>query len=125
MSMPGDKDLLLSKSGETVVKRETAPTSESAQFVLAWRSKDSVESAGNSQCEAQPGIGCNAIPEAAQSGGHRPLLASDTLCEAASWFGLVLFSPVAQLFFSCIAERARGIVGQLSDISSRARQLLS
>ena len=29
------------------------------------------------------------------------------------------------LFFSCIAERARGIVGQLSDISSRARQLLS
>ena len=29
------------------------------------------------------------------------------------------------LFFPCIAERARGIVGQLSDISSRARQLLS
>ena len=28
-------------------------------------------------------------------------------------------------FFSCIAERARGIVGQLSEISSRARQLLS
>ena len=39
--------------GETVVKRETAPTSESAQFILAWRSKDSVESARNSQCEAQ------------------------------------------------------------------------
>ena len=29
------------------------------------------------------------------------------------------------VFFSCIAEPARGIVGQLSDISSRARQLLS
>ena len=28
-------------------------------------------------------------------------------------------------FFSCIAERARGIVGQLSEISNRARQLLS
>ena len=27
------------------MKRETAPTSESAQFILAWRSKDSVESA--------------------------------------------------------------------------------
>ena len=25
------------------VKRETAPTSESAQFILAWRSEDSVE----------------------------------------------------------------------------------
>ena len=36
------------------------------------------------------------------------------------------FSPQrTMLFFSCIAERARGIVGQLSDISSRARQLLS
>ena len=32
---------------------------------------------------------------------------------------------VEQFFFSCIAERARGIVGQLTDISSRARQLLS
>ena len=63
--------LLLSKSGETVAKRETAPTSESAEFILAWRSKDSVESARNSQCEAQPGIGCNAIPEAAQSSGSK------------------------------------------------------
>ena len=38
-----------------------------------------------------------------------------------------IFSIVAVtgIFFSCIAERARGIVGQLSDISSRARQLLS
>ena len=25
------------------VKRETAPTSDSAQFILAWRSEDSVE----------------------------------------------------------------------------------
>ena len=56
---------------ETLVKRETALTSESAQFILAWRSKDSVESASNSQSEAQPGIGCNAIPEAAQSGGSK------------------------------------------------------
>ena len=47
------------------MKRETAPTSDFAQFILARRSKDSVESAGNSQSEAQPGIGCNAIPEAA------------------------------------------------------------
>ena len=59
------------QSGETLVKRETAPTSDSAQFILARRSKDSVESAGNSQSEAQPGIGCNAIPEAAQSGGSK------------------------------------------------------
>ena len=28
------------------VKRETAPTSESAQFILAWRSEDSVEKRG-------------------------------------------------------------------------------
>ena len=48
------------------VKRETAPSSESAQFILAWRSEDSGESAKSSQSEAQPGIGCNAIPEAAQ-----------------------------------------------------------
>ena len=54
-----------------MVKRETAPTSDSAQFILAWRSKDSVESASNSQSEAQPGIGCNAIPEAAQSSGSK------------------------------------------------------
>jgi len=54
-----------------VVKRETAPSSESAQFILAWRSEDSVESARSSQSEAQPGIGCNAIPEAAQSGGSK------------------------------------------------------
>ena len=51
------------------MKRKTTPTSESAQFILAWRSKDSVESAVSSQSEAQPGIGCSAIPEAAQSGG--------------------------------------------------------
>ena len=51
------------------MKRETAPTSDSAQFILAWRSKDSVESVGSSQREAQPGSGCNAIPGAAQSGG--------------------------------------------------------
>ena len=49
------------------VKRETAPSSESAQFILAWRSEDSVESAESSQSEAQPGIGCSAIPEAARS----------------------------------------------------------
>ena len=36
-----------------------------------------------------------------------------------------VLSPAHYAFFSCIAERARGIVGQLSDISSRARQLLS
>ena len=59
------------KSSKTLVKRETASTSESAQFILARRSKDSVESASNSQSEAQPGIGCNAIPEAAQSGGSK------------------------------------------------------
>ena len=53
------------------MKRETAPTSDSAQSILAWRSKDSVESAGSSQSEAQPGSGCNAIPGAAQSGGSR------------------------------------------------------
>ena len=53
------------------MKRETAPSSESAQFILAWRSEDSVESAGSSQSEAQPGIGCSAIPEAAQSGGSK------------------------------------------------------
>ena len=53
------------------MKRETAPTSDSAQFILAWRSKDSVESAGSSQSEAQPGSGCNAIPGAAQSGGSK------------------------------------------------------
>ena len=52
-----------------MVKRETAPTSESTQFILAWRSKDSVESAKSSQSEAQPGSGRSAIPEAAQSGG--------------------------------------------------------
>jgi len=34
------------------VKCETAPTSESAQFILAWRSEDSVESAESSQSEA-------------------------------------------------------------------------
>ena len=49
------------------VKRETAPTSESTQFILAWRSKDSLESAESSQSEAQPGIGSSAIPEAARS----------------------------------------------------------
>ena len=49
------------------VKRETAPSSESAQCILAWRGEDSVESAKGSQSEAQPGIGCNAIPEAARS----------------------------------------------------------
>ena len=54
-----------------MVKRETAPTSESAQFILAWRSEDSVESAKSSQSEAQPGSGCNAIPEAAQSRGSK------------------------------------------------------
>ena len=51
------------------MKRETAPTSESTQYILAWRSEDSVESKVSSQSEAQPGIGCSAIPEAAQSGG--------------------------------------------------------
>ena len=51
-----------------MVKRETTPTSDSAQFILAWRSEDSVESAGSSQSETQPGNGCNAIPGAAQSG---------------------------------------------------------
>ena len=54
-----------------MVKRETAPTSDSAQFILAWRSEDSVESVGSSQSEAQPGSGCNAIPGAAQSGGSK------------------------------------------------------
>jgi len=49
------------------VKRETAPTSDSAQFILAWRSEDSVESAESSQSEAQPGSGSSAIPEAARS----------------------------------------------------------
>ena len=49
------------------MKRETAPSSESAQFILAWRSEDSVESAKSSQSEAQPGIGCSAFPEAARS----------------------------------------------------------
>ena len=53
-----------------LVKRETAPTSDSAQFILAWWSKDSVESVGSSQSEAQPGSGCNAIPGAAQSGAQ-------------------------------------------------------
>ena len=61
----------MGKSGETLVKRETAPTSDSAQFILAWRSEDSKESVGSSQSEAQPGIGCNAIPGAAQSGGSK------------------------------------------------------
>ena len=49
------------------VKRETAPSSESAQYILAWRSEDSVESAKSSQSEAQPGSGSSAIPEAARS----------------------------------------------------------
>ena len=31
------------------VKRETAPTSESAHFILAWRSEDSVEKRGKRQ----------------------------------------------------------------------------
>ena len=53
------------------MKRETAPTSDSAQCILAWRSKDSAESVGSSQSEAQPGSGCNAIPGAAQSGGSK------------------------------------------------------
>jgi len=48
------------------VKRETAPSSESAQYILAWRSEDSVESAKSSQSEAQPGNGSSAIPEAAR-----------------------------------------------------------
>ena len=48
------------------VKRETAPSSESAQFILAWRSEDSVESAKSSQSEAQPDIGSSAILEAAR-----------------------------------------------------------
>ena len=50
-----------------LVKRETAPSSESAQCILAWRSEDSVESAKSSQSEAQPGNGSSAIPEAARS----------------------------------------------------------
>ena len=54
-----------------MVKRETTPTSDSAQFILAWRSEDSVESAKSSQSEAQPGNGCSAIPEAAQIGGSK------------------------------------------------------
>ena len=54
-----------------MVKRETTPTSDSAQFILAWRSEDSLETAGSSQSEAQPGSGCNAIPGAAQSGGSK------------------------------------------------------
>ena len=54
-----------------MVKRETTPTSDSAQFILAWRSEDSVESAKSSQSEAQPGNGCSAIPEAAQKGGSK------------------------------------------------------
>ena len=54
-----------------VVKSETAPTSDSDQYILAWRSKDSVESEGSSQSEAQPGSGCNATPGAAQSGGRK------------------------------------------------------
>ena len=49
------------------MKRETAPSSESAQYILAWRSEDSVESAKRSQSEAQPGSGSSAIPEAARS----------------------------------------------------------
>ena len=54
-----------------MVKRETTPTSDSAQCILAWRSEDSVESAGSSQSEAQPGNGCSAIPGAAKSGGSK------------------------------------------------------
>ena len=54
-----------------VVKRETAPASDSAQYILAWRSKDSVDSVGSSQSEAQPGNGRNASPGAAQSGGSK------------------------------------------------------
>ena len=54
-----------------MVKRETTPTSDSAQCILAWRSEDSVESAGSSQSEAQPGSGCSAIPGAAKSGGSK------------------------------------------------------
>ena len=50
-----------------LVKRETAPSSESAQCILAWQSEDSVESAKSSQSEAQPGSGSSAIPEAARS----------------------------------------------------------
>ena len=55
---------------------------------MAWRSEDSVESKVSSQSEAQPGIGCSAIPEAAQSGGmQKPgaraiLQTAQKLCEA-------------------------------------------
>ena len=35
------------------VKRETAPTSDSAQFILAWRSEDSVETPAGSHCYQQ------------------------------------------------------------------------
>ena len=46
------------------VKRETAPTSASAQFILAWRSEDSVEKRGK---QPKRGIDSSANPEAAQS----------------------------------------------------------
>ena len=40
-----------------MVKRETTPTSDSAQFILAWRSEDSVESAKSSQSVVEATVG--------------------------------------------------------------------
>ena len=53
------------------MKRETAPSSESTQYILAWRSKDIIESAVGDQGEAQPGNGSDAIPGVAQGGGSK------------------------------------------------------
>ena len=54
------------------VKRETASTSDSAQFILAWRSEDSVEKLKKPPSEAQPDDDSSAILGAAQSRRQAP-----------------------------------------------------
>ena len=69
------------------MKRETAPSSESTQCILAWRSEDSIESAVSSQGEAQPGNGCDAIPGVDQSGGSKSPARGQSLNKAETMRG--------------------------------------
>ena len=69
--------------------KQTTPSSDSAQFILAWQSEDSVESAGSSQSQASQAMVAAPFQErhkvvavkVRRKGNH---LTSAKLCKASS-----------------------------------------